>query len=113
MTRCFDFPEVVIHDGSGECGRYQEGGICHPEPRPNPAVTEEEIRAVKTYHEFRKVLAGKPGDFDRLEPVKAKGQAVDPATGEVIESMPFEEAVFRSTGIIVNLEDYRQKKPDA
>ena len=85
MTRCFDFPEVVIHDPSGQCPRYT-GGLCFPEPRPNPAKDEVQIRAVKSYQAFRKAMAGDRDALGEVETIKAKGQAIDPQTGEVISS---------------------------
>lgn len=44
--RCYDFPEVVIHNGG--CPRYR-GGVCHPLPTPTPPYNEDEAAAVESY----------------------------------------------------------------
>jgi hypothetical protein len=81
-TKCYDFPEVVIHDSSGKCGRYQEGGTCHPLPTPVPPYTEDEEDAMKGYEAF---IANELED-PRL--IKAKGDTHFP--GPTINGIPFE-----------------------
>ena len=78
MTRCFDFPEVVIHDSSGQCPRYV-GGECHPEVVPDPPVDDEQRHAIEAHEAF---LQGTLGPVLR---VPSKGVTIDPVTGEDVD----------------------------
>jgi len=51
QTKCYDFPEVVLHATNGTCPRYN-GGVCHPWPVSDPPATEEEVKAVEAYRDF-------------------------------------------------------------
>lgn len=69
MTRCYDFPEAVVHDPN--CPRYN-GGVCRPMPTPVEPYTEEEASAVHGYTLF------KEASFDEFVPIDASGSTLLP-----------------------------------
>ena len=59
QQKCYDFPMLVIHRTG--CPRYT-GGVCHPEPTPEPPLSDEDAAVWHAYHEF---MAG------RIQPIAA------------------------------------------
>ena len=63
--RCYDFPDIVIHDPS--CPRYH-GGVCHPLPTPVPPYTEDEAQVVRMHCDIiddvhETMRTGRPSGF--------------------------------------------------
>jgi len=79
---CYDFPEVVIHDPSYECGRYKKGGVCRPLPTPVEPYTEEERVAAKGYEMFQKMVHGEVPEGMKFALKEALGETLYPPEGE-------------------------------
>ncbi len=84
MTRCFDFPGIVIHDNSRECGRYKQNSVCLPERQPDAATTDKAERsALEGYADYKAFKSGdkKP---DGVSVIRAKGITIGP-DGQVVK----------------------------
>jgi hypothetical protein len=93
-TKCYDFPLAVLHDSSGQCGRYQTGGICHPEPPPEEPYSQEEADAVEAYHEM--VAAGFPGRRIKAEGGTHFTNGIIEIGGVEIEIVPLDSVLGRA-----------------
>ena len=85
MTRCFDFPEIVLHDSSRQCGRYKDNSVCLPERQPDAATTDKAERsALKGYADYKAFRRGDKKRLSGISVIRAKGITIGP-DGQVVE----------------------------
>jgi hypothetical protein len=80
LLHCYDFPEIVIHKSSGDCGRYKKGGACRPLPTPVKPYTDDEKLAMEAYAEIMAHLEGRKKAF--VLPKTALGDTILPGNDE-------------------------------